>query len=122
MINPFVRFHGLELFGNIEQAKGRTTGEPADRTWNQYAGEGLYRYFDEKLYVGGRYNVVDGTLAGIAGDLKVERMQGGGGWFVTPNVLAKFELVRENYLNFPVTDQRNGGRFDGFMIEGAVNF
>jgi hypothetical protein len=122
VINPFIKYRGLELFGNIEQAKGRTTGELTDRTWNQYAGEGLYRFLDEKLYIGGRYNVADGTLAGITGDLKVERMQGAGGWFVTPNVLAKVELVRENYLRFPASDIRNGGRFDGFMIEGAVNF
>jgi hypothetical protein len=122
VINPLVKVRGLELFGNIEQAKGRTTGELTDRTWNQYAGEALYRFVDEKMYVGARYNVANGTLAGIAGDLKVERMQGAGGWFVTPNVLAKFELVRENYLQFPTSDIRNGGRFDGFMIEGAVNF
>ncbi len=122
VINPFIKVRGLELFGNVEQAKGRTTGELADRTWNQVAGEGLYRFLDEKLYVGGRYNVADGTLAGITGDLKVERRQAAGGWFVTPNLLAKVELVRENYLGFPVSDLRNGGRFDGFMIEGAVNF
>ena len=122
VVNPFVKVRGLELFGNIEQAKGRTTGELTDRTWNQYAGEGLYRFFDEKLYVGGRYNVAEGALAGITGDVKVERMQGAGGWFVTPNVLAKIEIVRENYLRFPASDIRNGGRFDGFMIEGAVNF
>ena len=122
VVNPFIKVRGLELFGNVEQAKGRTTGELTDRTWNQYAGEGLYRFFDEKLYVGGRYNVAEGALAGITGDVKVERMQGAGGWFVTPNVLAKIEIVRENYLRFPASDIRNGGRFDGFMIEGAVNF
>lgn len=122
VINPFIKYRGLELFGDIQQAKGRTTGELVDRTWNQYAGEGLYRFLDEQLYVGGRYNVATGTLAGISGDLKVERMQAAGGWFVTPNVLAKVELVRENYLRFPASDIRNGGRFDGFMIEGAVNF
>ncbi|HKQ56984.1 MAG TPA: hypothetical protein VJY35_03880 [Candidatus Eisenbacteria bacterium] len=122
VINPFVKYRGLELFGNIEQAKGRTTGELTDRTWNHYAGEAIYRLMQEKLYVGGRYNVADGTLAGIAGDLKVERVQAAGGWFVTPNLLAKLEYVREDYKNFPVSDIRNGGRFDGFMVEGAVNF
>lgn len=122
VINPFIKYRGLELFGNIEQAKGRTTGELSDRTWNQVAGEGLYRFLDEKLYLGGRYNVADGTLAGITGTLKVERFQAAGGWFVTPNVLAKIEYVRQNYLDFPVTDIRNGGRFDGLMVEGSVSF
>jgi len=122
VINPFVEVRGLELFGNIEQAKGRTTPETVDRTWNHYSGEAVYRFVNDKFYLGGRYNVADGTLAGIVGDLKVERMQGAGGWFVTPNVLAKVEVVRENYLGFPTSDIRHGGRFDGFMIEGAVNF
>jgi hypothetical protein len=122
VINPFVKYRGLELFGNIEQAKGKATAETSQRTWTQYAGEGIYRLCDEKLYFGSRYNVANGTLAGITGDLKVERIQAAAGWFVTSNLLAKAEYVRENYRNFPATDIRNGGRFDGFMVEGVVTF
>ena len=122
VVNPFVKYRGLELFGNVEQAKGRTTPETANRTWNQYAGDAVYRFASEKLYVGGRYNIAKGTLAGITGDLEVERMQGSGGWFVTPNVLAKVEYVRQNYLGFPASDIRHGAKFDGFMIEGTVSF
>ena len=41
---------------------------------------------------------------------------------MTPNVLSKVELVRQTYENFPTTDIRNGGKFQGFMIEGVVAF
>ena len=60
--------------------------------------------------------------AGIRNDISVKRSQVGGGWFVTPNVLAKLEFVRQNYEAFPTSDIRNGGKFQGFMIEGVVAF
>ena len=50
------------------------------------------------------------------------RRQTGGGWFVTPNVLAKLEYVTQKYADFPITDIRNGGKFKGFMISGVVGF
>src|SRR4029434_9406429 len=53
VVNPFVRWYGVELFGNIEQAKGRAANELNTRTWDQYSGEALYRFFEEKFYVGG---------------------------------------------------------------------
>ena len=122
VFNPFVKFRGLELFGNIEQAKGRATTELTDRTWRQNVGEAVYRFADELLYVGGRYNTAKGQLVGIANDVKVNRYQVGGGWFVTPNVLMKAEYVSQKYLDFPNTDIRNGGKFSGLMVEGVVAF
>ena len=70
----------------------------------------------------GRYNTVNGQLAGIANDITVKRSQVGGGWFVTPNVLSKVEFVRQNYEAFPTSDIRAGGKFQGFMVEGVVAF
>lgn len=122
VFNPFVKFRGLELFGNIEQAKGRAATELTDRTWRQNVGEAVYRFADEQLYVGGRYNTAKGRLLGIASDVKVNRYQVGGGWFVTPNVLMKGEYVSQKYLDFPTTDIRNGGKFSGLMVEGVVAF
>ena len=55
-------------------------------------------------------------------DQTVRRSQVGGGWFVTPNVLAKLEYVNQKYVDFPVSDIRYGGQFKGFMISGAVGF
>lgn len=75
-----------------------------------------------RVYVGGRCNTAQGQLAGITGNVKVQRYQMGGGWFVTPNVLAKAEYVNQKYLDFPTTDIRNGGKFNGLMVEGVVAF
>ena len=46
----------------------------------------------------------------------------GGGWFLTPNILMKAEYVTQKYLDFPSTDIRNGGKFQGYMFEGVVAF
>ena len=122
VINPFVKVGGVELFGNIETMTGAAQAETQRRTLRQLVGEGLYRFAGDKLYVGGRYNTVKGQLAGIANDITVRRTQLGGGWFVTPNVLSKIELVNQKYLDFPTGDIRSGGQFKGVMIEGVVAF
>ena len=123
VVNPFVQFHGLEFFGNIERAKGRAAGETANRTWNQNVGEVVYRFLpDQRLYVAARYNTVKGQLTVGTPDVTVKRTQVGGGWFLTPNLLTKIEYVNQKYLDFPTTDIRNGGKFKGFMVEGVVAF
>jgi hypothetical protein len=122
VVNPFVKIGGAEFFGNVETMTGAASTELYRRTLRQLVGEGLYRFANDKLYVGGRYNTVNGQLQGIAQDITVKRTQVGGGWFVTPNVLSKLELVRQTYENFPSNDIRNGGKFQGFMIEGVVAF
>ncbi|NKB71174.1 MAG: hypothetical protein GKR89_29230 [Candidatus Latescibacteria bacterium] len=123
VFNPFIKFKGLEVFGNIEQAKGQAANETADRTWNQYAGEVLYRFFEgEKAYVGGRFNTVSGELAGSGADVSIDRMQVGAGWFVTENILIKAEYVDQAYDDFPAGDLKEGGGFDGFMLESTVAF
>ena len=122
VVNPFVKFHGLELFGNIEQAKGRSATEADKRTWDHYAAEGVYRLVKNQLYVAGRYNVAKGTLQGITPEVTVDRVQAGGGWFLSPNLLAKAEWVRQTYKDFPASDIRNGAKFDGAMFEAVVSF
>ena len=123
VVNPFVKVRGLELFGNIESARGRGATETSTRSWNQYAGDVVYRFLPrEQLYVAGRYNTASGRLAGMPNDVSVDRIQIAGGWFLTRGVLAKIEYVRQNYNDFPLTDIRNGGKFHGVMVEGAVGF
>lgn len=122
VLNPFLRYRGLEFFGNVEQARGRSATETTDRTWHQYAGEAVYRFAADRLYLGGRYNVVNGRLAGMTTDVNVNRAQIGGGWFLLPTVLLKGEYMVQHYNDFPVTDIRNGGRIKGFMVEGTVAF
>jgi len=123
MVNPFVKYRGLELFGTLETAKGRMPTETADRTWTQLAGEALVRFAPrEQLYVGARYNTVEGRLRGLAQDVGSDRAQLGAGWFITPIVLLKGEYVTQKYSDFPAADWRNGGKFNGFVVEGVVAF
>jgi len=123
MINPFAKYGGLELFGVIEKAKGRASTETALRTVDQYAAEVVYRFLaEEKLFVGGRWNEVSGRLQGIANDVSTDRVQLSGGWFITPAIMLKGEWVKQSYNDFPATDIRNGGKFDGFVVEGVVSF
>jgi hypothetical protein len=123
VFNPFVKVGGAEFFGQFETAKGGSFSEPKLRTIRQQVYEGLYRFADDKLYLGGRYINVNGQLvAKNYNNESVNRWQLGGGWFVTPNVLAKAEWVNQKYNDFPRTDIRHGGQFKGFMISGAVGF
>jgi hypothetical protein len=123
VINPFIKIGGAEFFGNFETATGGSFTEPKLRTTHQNVYEGLYRLLNDKFYVGGRYNTVSGELiAKSSADVSTSRVQLGGGWFLTPNVLAKLEWVNQKYTDFPLTDIRNGGQFKGFMIAGAVGF
>jgi hypothetical protein len=122
-MNPFVKFRGLELFGVVERAEGKASTEATERVWKQYAVDTVYRFLsDDKLFVGARYNRAHGELTGITGDVGANRWQFGGGWFVTPNVLAKAEYVNQTYFGYPATNIKNGGTFNGMMVEGVIAF
>ncbi|MFW6200391.1 MAG: hypothetical protein ACOC8K_07460 [Gemmatimonadota bacterium] len=123
MVNPFLKAGGFEFFGIGEWASGRAQGETGDRDWSQYSGEATYRFFDdESLYATGRYTAASGDLQGLTDEVSVDRVQVGGGWFLTRNIQLKAEWVRQSYSDFPVTDIRAAGEFDGFMVEGVVAF
>ena len=123
VINPFVKYNGLELFGMYEQATGKASTETADREVTQSMIEAVYRFLPgEKLFVGARWNSVTGNLGGANTDVEVTRTNLGGGWFITPSLLLKAEYVVQDYKNFVATDIRNGGKFKGFMIEAVTAF
>jgi hypothetical protein len=122
-INPFVKYRGLEVFGVVERASGKTSAELNERVWRQYAVDTVYRFLgEENVFVGVRYNKAKGELAGITDKVGADRWQVGGGWFVTPNILAKAEYVSQKYVGFPALNIRNGGKFNGVMFEGVVAF
>ena len=123
VFNPFIKVGGAEFYGSFETVTGGAFTEPQLRTLHQNVYEGLYRFANDKLYIGGRYNTLKGQMIPkLYVDSDIHRYQLGGGWWVTPNVLAKAEWVNQKYLNFPTTDIRNGGLFKGFMVSGAVGF
>lgn len=123
MLNGFLKVGGLEIFGTYESAKGRTKTETADRKANQVAIDGVYRFGkNENLFVGARYNTATARLAGLSADVTVNRTAFAAGWFLTNNVLLKGEIVNQQYKDFPTTDYRSGGKFNGFVIEAVVGF
>jgi len=122
-MNPFVKFRGLEVFGVLERAEGRASTEVTDRTWKQHAVDVVYRFAPaEKLFAGLRYNKATGELTGITGDVGAERWEVGGGWFILPGLMAKAEYVNQKFVGYPPTHIRNGGKFNGMMLEGIVAF
>jgi hypothetical protein len=125
MFNVFMKYGGFELFGTLENARGRSKTETADRKFNQMVIEGVYRLgAEEKLFIGAKYNTVKGRPAGatFTGDITINRTALAAGWFVTRNVLAKMELVNQKYVDFPTSDHRAGGRFNGLVVEAVVGF
>ena len=134
MINPFVKFKGLEFFGTIELASGGDkAGFDAKRTANQYAADLVYRFGKtEQFYIAGKYNTVSGKLSNAdANKVTVNRIESSIGWFMTKNILAKLDYVNQNYEdytqfvgNVPTGNANNfyGGNYKGFMFEAVISF
>ncbi len=123
MLNGFLKAGGLELFGTYETAKGRSKIETIERTASQLAADVIYRFGNtENLFLGARYNTVKAQLVGKSNDVKLDRVALAGGYFLTKNVLLKGEYVVQKYKDFPTTDYRNGGKFNGVVIEAVVGF
>jgi hypothetical protein len=121
-LNPFVKYGGLEVFGVIERAEGKALAETGDRRFNQQSVEVVYRALEDYVYLGTRYNRVNGRLAGFTNDVKADRWQFGAGLFLTTGLLVKAEYVTQEFNGYPVTNIRNGGKFKGMMFEGVVAF
>ena len=123
MLNGFVKAGGLEIFATYETAKGRSKAETTERKMNQIAGDLIYRFGKaEDVFFGLRYNTVGARLVGYTEDVTINRLAFAGGWFITKNVLLKAEYVSQQYKNFLATDFRNGGKFNGYVIEAVVGF
>lgn len=125
MLNGFVKYGGLELFGTYETAKGNagTAADKTDRKMDQIAIEGIYRLgAKENVFVGARYNTVDTEMPGLTEATNINRTSFAAGWFLTRNVLLKAEYVKQQYKNFAATDLRNGGKFNGYVIQAVVGF
>ena len=137
MINPFVKFKGLEIFGSYEILNGSNYADVTGtdrKTWEkrnftQYSVEGVYRFLPrEQLYVGVRYIGVKGEPRGMVDaqgnqlEIGLDRLAVAAGWFPTKNMLLKAEYVAQNYNDFPTTDYRNAGKFSGFVVEAVIGF
>jgi hypothetical protein len=120
MINPFVKYKGLEFFGMFETATGASTPDADDRTVTQIMAELLYRFGDaENFYVAGRFNNVSGELMSTD-EMSINRIQVGAGWFPTKNLLVKLEYVTQEHIDFPEASLLDEGKFGGIMLEAVV--
>jgi hypothetical protein len=124
MINPFIKYKGLEFFGTYEVAQGRMNFEPVEkRKITQMAAEVIYRLgAREQLYVAGRYNTITGKQLFQQNEFTINRMTLVGGWFPTRNILIKLEYVNQEYLDFTPFDYQYNGKFSGFTAQAVVGF
>lgn len=139
MINPFIKFKGLEIFGAYEIAQGAVYGDTLRGEWNnrkfnQIAVEGIYRFLPrEQMYVAARYNKVTGEAFGVfynqdadgktgQAEVGIDRLTFAAGWFPTKNMLLKAEYVIQNFTDFPSLDYRHEGTFSGFMVQAVIGF
>ena len=124
MINPFVKYKGLEFFATYENTQGRSITEKTMRQVTQYAADIIYRFpkNKENFWLGFRYNTVTGAVKGIANDISINREVGSIGWFLTKNIMLKAEYVNQVYQNYPTNNILNGGQFNGAMIEASIAF
>lgn len=137
MINPFIKFKGLEVFGTFESATGLAyydrvpdgATKPESRTLTQIAVEGIYRFLpNEQMFIGARYNSLSGQLSpwflvdGEVADVSSNRVEVVAGWFPIENLLLKASYVNQDYVDFPSSDLRHEGNFNGVIVEAAVGF
>jgi len=124
MVNPFLKYKGLEFFGTYENTEGRTITETGLRQAVQYAADLIYRFPAQKenFWIGIRYNTVTASMKGTAADITINREVGSVGWFITQNIMLKAEYVNQVYLDYPSDNILNGGRFNGTVLEASIGF
>lgn len=120
-INPFVKAGNLELYGAYEIVKDQSD---AEGSFKQIAGDVVYRFgTDNKLYIASRINKVTSNSSASADDQIVSRFNLTGGWFLTPNILAKLEIVNQTYTGAGFDGGLyDGGKFNGFVLETTISF
>ncbi|HZK77232.1 MAG TPA: hypothetical protein VFD13_10015 [Candidatus Kapabacteria bacterium] len=134
MINPFIKYDGLEFFGTYEDANGRGAAETATRNATQMAADLIYRFgATQQFWIAVRYNTLKEQLAPVSAnipDVTVNRIAGSVGWYILQSVMMKFEYVSQQYNGFDnslisassANGILNGGKFNGIVGEADVAF
>ncbi|HBE40711.1 MAG TPA: hypothetical protein DDW27_05825 [Bacteroidales bacterium] len=116
MMNLFARYRVVEFFVTYETVTATPAFGGPEFKYTQYAGEGVLRFGNEEQFYGGfRYNYVKNDTGS-----SINRIQAGGGWLLTPNILVKAEYVDQNYSGFEIYGGTGG--FNGVMIETSISF
>jgi hypothetical protein len=131
-INPFIKASGFEFFGTLEKimnnaiigGEGSDSNDKVGGAFTNLGMEAIYRIgTEERFYLGGRFNSISGTSETNGLNRKISRINIGGGWFMTDNVLTKIEYVNQSYSGDAWDDSLyQGGGFNGIMIEAAISF
>jgi hypothetical protein len=108
-------------------AKGRSASEADLRTANQFVTDLVVRFgADEQFYVGGRYNTLKADMAAAgntpAYTADINRTAIAAGWYMTKNIMAKVEYVKQNYDGFPDNSIYSDAQFDGLTLAGSIAF
>lgn len=123
----------LKLYAHYGDTKDSDTNGPAAGTpvehWNYYAAESVYQ-FTPKAHAAARYSSAAAkTLRDLPSDGKVDRVQVGGGYWLTEQMLIKLEYVHEAYRDFKVGDVLNNNlqawrdpSFSGGLMEVSFGF
>lgn len=123
----------IKLYGHYGRTQdkdinGSVAGNP-EETWNYYAGDVVYK-ITPALYAAARYSgATTDMLAGRATNGKVDRIQVGGGFWLTRNMLMKLEYVTQKYSSFVQGDMVNNNiqawrdpEFNGLVAEVSFAF
>lgn len=123
-INPFIKWKGLEFFGVYEVVSGDISKTKTGGSYTQLGAELIYRIGKKQnFYVGGRYNTVNGHSVANATETSIDRLNLGGGWFLTNNILLKAEYVNQNYTGKGWAGSiYQGGNFNGGVAEAVISF
>lgn len=122
MINPFIKYRGLEWFTTLELSKGKLNSEVDKRQARQLATDVVYRFGqNDEFYVGSRFNIVDATLPTME-KVEINRFNLNAGMFMTDNIVVKLEYVQQKYHGFDDASRFHGGKFSGFIAEAAISF
>ncbi|HEX2832847.1 MAG TPA: hypothetical protein VHW00_07520 [Thermoanaerobaculia bacterium] len=123
----------LKLYGHYGMTQdldinGTAAGTPEEK-WNYYAADVKYE-ITPALYAAARYSAAaTSQLSGQDSDGRVNRIQVGGGFWLTKNLLMKMEYVQQKYSGFSQGQVVNNNiqawrdpEFSGFVSEVSFSF
>ena len=121
-LNPFLAFRGIEFFGIYELASN--SDSEGGGSFSQLGLELLYRFgAREQFYIGGRYNLVSGERFEDGPEHEISRLNFGAGWFLTDNIVAKLEYVKQQYEGAGWNGSKyEGAEFSGINLEAGISF
>ena len=123
-----VKFYGHYGITQDKDINGSAAGTPEEK-WNYYAADVKYE-ITPALYAAARYSAASTSmLGGKASNGQVNRIQVGGGLWLTKNLLMKMEYVQQKYSGFAAGEIVNNGiqawrdpEFSGVISEVSFSF